>query len=117
MEDKCKYYSKHLETIREYIGCLYSIDGCASGGLLHIMLDDDNYDDDDIAYCLKQCLLHPEREESLIGRLICEEYLALPMVQRRLLTQLGFGFWNCMNQSCNGCFIELGDKFWEGEDV
>lgn len=23
---ECKYYNKHLETIREYIGCLYELE-------------------------------------------------------------------------------------------
>ena len=43
----CKYYNKHLNTICEYVRCLYSLEGCVSGGLLHILLDDDNYDDDE----------------------------------------------------------------------
>lgn len=43
---KCKYYNEYLETIKEYIGCLYNLPLCGSGGLLHILLDDDNYDVD-----------------------------------------------------------------------
>lgn len=53
---ECKYYNKHLETIREYIGCLYELEGCCAGGMLHILFDDDNIDDDDIAWCLRECL-------------------------------------------------------------
>lgn len=109
--DRCKYYDKHLDTIREYIGCLYSLDGCGCGGLLHILLDDDNYDDDDITYCLKECLSHPEREEAAIGQLICNEYLKLPMEQRRLLCNTYIGHWSCFNDGeCNGCFIASGDE-------
>lgn len=25
---ECKYYNKHLDTIRAYISCLYGIDAC-----------------------------------------------------------------------------------------
>ncbi len=107
---KCKYYNNHLETIREYIGCLYNLEGCASGGLLHILLDDDNYDNDDIEWCLQECEKHPEKEESEIGKLICKEYLNLPMEQRRLLCDTYIGHWFCMNNGkCNNCFIQTGD--------
>ena len=106
---ECKYYDKHLETIKEYIGCLYNLDGCSSGGPLHILLDDDNYDDDDIAYCLKACLTHPERECSKLGVLICEEYLKLPMTQRRLLSADYIGHWTCRyNRNCDECEVECG---------
>lgn len=110
----CKYYDKHLDTIREYIGCLYNLEGCCTGGLLHILLDDDNYDDDDITFCLKECLQHPDREESMIGRLICEEYLKLPIQKRRLLCSSYIGNWICdKNQRCKQCFIEIGDDIDE----
>ena len=82
--------------------------------MLHILLDDDNYLDDDIAYCLKECVMHPEREESGIGRLICEEYLRLPMRDRRLLCNTYIGHWTCDGeQKCSECFILNGDD-WEG---
>lgn len=108
--DTCKYYDKHLEIIRKYIDCLYSLENCGSGGILHILTDDDNVDDDDIAYCLSECLRHPEREESGIGKLICEEYLKLPIQKRRLLTNTYIEHWSCMNGgNCKDCFIEIGE--------
>lgn len=107
----CKYYSEHLETVREYIRCLYSLSGCGSGGLLHILLDDDNIDDDDILFCLKECIQHPDREESKIGQLICEEYLELSMEQRRLLTNTYRGHWGCYALGgCGQCFITTGEE-------
>lgn len=84
----CKYYHPHMETIKEYVYCLYSLEGCNCGGMLHILLDDNNINDDDIIYCLKEFLSHPEREESKIGVLICEEYLKLSIEQRILLINL-----------------------------
>lgn len=108
---KCKYYNPHLETIREYIGCLYNLKGCCAGGLLHILLDDDNYDDDDIAYCWKECIQNPEREESKIGQLICEEYMKLDMPERRLLTGTYIGHWLCLDSDCKECYVQNGDEF------
>ena len=115
MRSKCKYYDPHLETIKEYIGCLYSLEGCGTGGLLHILLDDDNYNDGDIAFCWKECLLHPEKEESGIGCLICEEYMKLSMEQRRLLTCDYIGHWSCMDkdENCEHCCIHTGFNYEE----
>lgn len=106
--ENCKYYHKHLETIREYIGCLYSLEDCCTGGLLHILLDDNNIEDHHIEWCLKQCEEHPEQEESEIGKLICKEYLKLSMQQRRLLCHDYLPFPGC-NGNCENCYIEKGD--------
>ena len=114
MKDRCKYYNQHLETIREYIKCLYSLEECrGSGGLLHILLDDDNIEDDHIAFCWKECIQNPEREESKIGQLICEEYMKLSMPQRRLLTMEYIGNWQCDHRwcECETCYIQNGDEF------
>lgn len=107
----CKYYDKKLEVIRAYIECLYSLEGCCTGGMLHILLDDDNYDDDNIAYCLSECIKNPSKPESKIGKLICEEYLSLPMEQRRLLRGEYIGHFCCLTKhlTCKHCLIETGD--------
>lgn len=113
MEDICKYYNPHLKTVQEYIKCLYNLEGCrGSGGLLHILLDDDNIEDDYIAFCWKECIQHPECEESKIGQLICEEYMKLNMPERRLLSSCG---WHCLRDECNcdECYIQIGDEFEE----
>ena len=106
----CKYYSPHLETVRAYIGCLYDIKGCEAGGMLHILLDDDNLDDDSILWCLKECLNHPEKEETQIGKLICEEYLRLSMQERRLLTRDYVYDFRCWcHAGCQNCDVETGE--------
>lgn len=116
---ECKFYNKHLDTIREMIGCLYSLNGCGAGGMLHILLDDDNIDDDDITWCLKECLKHPEKEESCLGKLICEEYLKLSMEERRLLTGTYIGHWSCPfvseEQNCSECEIVKGFDYEDPE--
>ena len=107
----CLYYSKHLDTIRTLCNALYRIDGCCSGGMLHVVLDDDNIDDNCIRYCLTECLVHPEKEEAGLGKLICEELLKLSMPQRRMLLRI----WDCdssycpYNHHCNSCEIFAGE--------
>ena len=114
MKHKCKYYTPHLETIKAYIGCLYDIPDCCSGGLLHILLDEDNLDNDDIFACLRECLNNPKKEESVIGKLICEEYLKLSMFERRLLTSVYIEDFSCFGDcdDCVNCEIEKGFD-WE----
>jgi hypothetical protein len=111
MKHKCKHYTPHLDTIREYISCLYSLEGCGTGGMLHILLDDDNFSDYWITDCLKECLNHPEKEEWEIGKLICENYLKLSMPQRRLMTTpyITCDF-DCIVdcKKCEDCIIEKG---------
>lgn len=105
----CKYYSPHLETIKQYIICLYQLEGCGSGGLLHILLDDDSLDDDSITFCLKGCLLHPEKEEAELGKLICAEYLKLSIEQRRLLSSAYTDEPICVHKNCiEDCIIRKG---------
>ena len=83
----CKYYIRRIDTIRAYIGCLYRMhDGAfCTGGLLHIVTDDGNLEDHNIWWCLEECNKHPEREDSEIGKLICNELLKLNIEQRRLV--------------------------------
>ena len=107
--ENCKHYNRHLETIRAYIGCLYRIQGCCTGGLLHIMLDYDNLENCHIEWCLQQCEEHPECEESEIGKLICKEYLKLTMEQRRLLCVDFINSLGC-DGNCESCYIENGDE-------
>lgn len=60
---------------------------------------------------MKECITNPEREESKIGKLICEEYLSLGMEQRRLLTVGYIGNFMCLDRSrCHECFITSGEE-------
>lgn len=113
---QCKYYHPHMETIMRYAGCLYRLKDCECGGLLHILLDDNNITDNDILFCLKNCLEHPEREESRIGQLICEEYLKLSMEQRSLLVALSdyFDDPTCLDfEDCDKCPMMECKKWFE----
>lgn len=114
----CRHYNKHLDTIREYISCLYHLDGCGTGGLLHIVLDDGNLEDNHIQWCLEQCEANPDQEEAEIGKLICKELLKLPMQQRRLVYEHDYKIvLRCLGPSgCKECWIEDGEDIVEGWD-
>ena len=100
----CKYYNKHMDTLVEYCSCLYRLEGCETGGLLHVVLDDDNYDIPNLVSTFKDCMQHPEKEESVIGLLICKELLKLSTEER------AFFFWyrihganECSWEECTFC--------------
>lgn len=99
----CKFYTPHMKTVREYIDCLYQLEGCGAGGMLHIVTDDDNIEDEDILFCLKECLNHPEKEEAKIGKLICEEMLKLSRIQRTMLTVGAIPLGTCVDNDCDTC--------------
>ena len=89
---KCQFYTPHMETLLTYCNALYSLKGYESGGLLHILLDDGNIDDESICYCLKECLLNPEKEESELGILICHEYFKMPIEDRMIFNKIWRGW-------------------------
>ena len=97
----CKYYNPHMDTILEYCKALYHLDDCGCGGNLHILLDDDNINDQCIVFCLKQCLRNPESPESTLGVLICEEYLRLSIQERSVMDSLWCGY-DVKNYICTG---------------
>lgn len=101
---KCKYYSQHLETIQRYIECLYSIEGCSCGGLLHILTDDGNVQDNDIDWCLEYIEREENRgrEEYEISKLICKEMKKLSLPQRKLVYGYGPYSFIC-NEPYNRC--------------
>lgn len=90
LQEMAKYYKPRMKTLLEYCTCLYQLEGCGCGGNLHILLDDDNIDTNDILFCLNECITHPENEESDLGILICKEYLKLSDNERELFQSI----WN-----------------------
>ena len=114
----CKYYNPHMKVIREYCRTLYGLDGCGAGGLLHVLLDDDNVNDSCISLCLKECLRHPEEPESKLGILICEEYLKLNIRERCVMDSLWCGYdidnWKCTGD-CETCEL-MSNLEWLSEE-
>lgn len=83
---RCKYYKPEFEQLREECKDFYKLDGCASGGPLHILLDDDNFHDDDILFCMGACLdkdnYKVADEARDLGLIICAKYAKLSMPER-----------------------------------
>ena len=112
---KCKYYSPHMDTLRELCRCLYKLKGCGAGGLLHVVLDDNNYNDHFIKYCLDCCLKNPDREESELGALICKELLKMSSKERAVFDWYWMGSdLECTRIACDECryldYLDLIDE-------
>ena len=86
---KCGYYKPYFDTLRKMIGEYYQLEGCASGGPLHVLLDDDNYDINSVQLCLKRCyedLVAGDNTYSktvyILGIMICNEYARMTLEER-----------------------------------
>lgn len=103
----CKYFTPHMNTIRELIACLYNLEGCGCGGLAHIVVDDDNIDDDSIKWVLEYCDEEENKDctERGLVKLICEELLKLNMKERTLLFSGYYSDCFC-DENCENCPIE-----------
>lgn len=118
----CKYYNPHMETILRYCRCLYGFKDCASGGPLHILLDDDNFDTNSINYCLEICQKFPEREGAKLGELICEEYSKLSLEERATMDALWNGYpvydFDCDGEHCDNCpHGVLDELYWDIKEL
>ena len=84
---RCIYWAEDVARVNLLIEILYNDLQESAGGLLHIVLDDGNLDDEDIRWCLDWC----DREENkhrpdrLLCKRIANELLGLTMEQRRLV--------------------------------
>lgn len=112
--NNCKFYNKHIDTVRAYIDCLYQITGTYNAGLLHVMIDDKNIEDVFVNWTMKRCETENE-EESEIGKLICEEFLKLSMEERWLVVEDidNIMCYTICCPNCDECPIHNPDaKFW-----
>ena len=101
---RCKHWAPIMPILLEYCQCLYNLEGCGAGSNLHILLDDDNYSDKDILFCMKECIQQPEAPESKIGILICEEFLKLTLEERCLFLNMFNGqSCDCSKFVCDDC--------------
>ena len=71
-----------IETIREYylMPNSWGTTNCC-GGNLHIVLDDFNWDDEDIKYCMGECM----QDSDEYGYTLCTMLLELTEAERELL--------------------------------
>lgn len=105
----CKYFTPKLETIKKMISCLYDLDGCCCGGIAHIVVDDNNYDDSCLQYVIDECNKeeNQDRQEVGLAKLICEEMLKLSIQERALLFSTYYAY-SCDN-NCENCKINIGE--------
>ena len=112
--DKCKYCNEEVKLVSTYVDCLYELDGCSCGGSLHIVVDDDNVDDDSLEFCSK----YIEEEggiDSEICKLILSHMKQMTIVQRRLVAIGRRWGLNCPAKQwgglkdCSECIIENED--------
>lgn len=94
----CKYYKPEYDALKILCKKLYGFPDCRSGGPLHILLDDGNVEDCFVEYCLEICLKFQEKPESLLGMLICYEYLKLSFEERQVFDW----YWNGSKLACCG---------------
>lgn len=106
INEDCMHYTPHLYTIMQLISCLYSLEGCCCGGLAHIVVDENNIDDDSIKCILEECDKEENKDHTERGlvKLICEELLKLSMQERVLLFSSYYCYRVC-NGHCNDCAI------------
>ena len=68
---RCKYWSEEVTETCELVRHLYNDMHEGAGGMLHIVLDDFNIDDDDLEWCIEYCNQEENRDRH--DRDICIE--------------------------------------------
>ena len=106
---RCKYWNENIERVKLLVEVLYDdLEEC-TGGLLHIVLDDGNLEDEHILWCMAECNSREnwDRHDRFLCERIAKELLNLSMEERRLVYQQSCG-WNC-DGKCDLCPIVTGD--------
>ena len=93
----CKYYKPQMNRLLSYCKRLYKLPGCAAGGCLHILLDDNNYDDESLAFCRRYCEENAAGEERKLAIKILDMYSAMSLKERTLFDNM----WNGQNIECS----------------
>jgi len=85
----CAYFRDYMKTLSKLVDKYYSLRNCGSGGPLHILLDDDNYDIDSIHFCMNYCFEclqmdceDYDKEVYILGIMICNEYAKMYLAER-----------------------------------
>lgn len=103
---KCKYWSAEVAEICKLVETLYDDMGEGCGGMLHIVLDDGNIDDDDILWCIEYCNReeNADRHDKSICLDIAHRMLNLSREERLLI------YYQWYKEFCDGdcteCVIE-----------
>lgn len=110
MSWKCIYWSEEVKEICSLVKYLYDDLHEGAGGLLHIVLDDGNIDDDDLQWCLERCNREENRDRH--DRDVCIEIaqrmLNLSREQRTLIYYQWDG--EFCSDNCDECVITEKDN-------
>lgn len=95
MLDK-SYYHKNYPLLKVLINALYDLPNCGTGGICHIVTDDENVRDSDLSYVLGECYannpLWNGHIEKPLAALICKLFLEMEYKQRVcFITLMNFG--------------------------
>lgn len=88
---RCKYYNPKMHALKEYCKCLYKLPNCGAGGMLHILLDDNNYSDSDLAWLRGYCEEHKDSIEYEIAIVILDMYSKMSLKERAFFDSMWCG--------------------------
>lgn len=110
---KCKYYKPYMDTLKKIVGRYHVLEDCCSGGPLHILLDDDNYDIGSVIWCMRECFDglanynetrltrgYP-KEAYILGIMICNEYAKMSLEERAIFDAYMNG--EVLDDCCGDC--------------
>jgi hypothetical protein len=109
---KCKYWTVEAKRVCVLVKVLYDELGEGAGGMLHIVLDDGNLDDDDIQWCIEYCNReeNADRHDKDLCLEIAHRMLELSREERMLI------YYQWDKEFCDGecaeCVIEREDDEW-----
>lgn len=109
----CKHNSDEVDYVLKLAALLYEDLGECCGGMLHIVLDDGNLDDDDIQWCIDRCN-HEEnkdRDDKYLCLEIAHKMLRMDEYERRLV-YYGDGRNFYCDGECENCVIENDEDYY-----
>lgn len=108
----CKHNSDEVDYVLKLATLLYE-DLCENcGGMLHIVLDDGNLDDDDIEWCIGNCNKdeNKDRNDKYLCLEIAHKMLKMNEYERRLV-YYGDGINFYCDRECKNCVIENDEEY------
>lgn len=107
-----KYWSEEVAEVCKLIKHLYYDMHEGAGGMLHIVLDDFNIDDDDLEWCIEYCNQEENRDRH--DRDICIEIAQKMLRLSREARMLICYQWDkkFCNGNCEDCVITRKEEEW-----
>ena len=109
---RCMYWTKEVGEVCKLVKTLYEDMGECCGGMLHIVLDDGNLDDDDLQWCIEYCNReeNTDRHDKSICLEIAHRMLNLSKEQRMLIYYQWDG--EFCSDNCDECVITSEEDEW-----